>query len=237
MALPASLPRNQAASTASACPISHGTASGRPENSTAITGWPSMRPRSMTACANARCCPGRSRQARLAASPLMLAASPRHRMIASAVAHTPSPCAMPRVSFPWISTPEACVISIPGSAARSPASTLTCAAGSPASDHGPAISAAASASGPITASRRIDPASGRAARSFFSSTMARAPTRRASARRWASDRGAFSGGPPTVRLVEQAQPLLQCAARGARPRRSPSCRRVRAPAPAADRSR
>ena len=51
-AWPASLPKNHAASTASACSTSQGTTSGRPENKTTITGFPVARARSNTASAN-----------------------------------------------------------------------------------------------------------------------------------------------------------------------------------------
>jgi hypothetical protein len=52
MAWPASLPRNHAASTASARSTSHGTTSGRPENKTTITRFADVRARSNTASAN-----------------------------------------------------------------------------------------------------------------------------------------------------------------------------------------
>ena len=108
IALPASLPKNQAASTASACSTSHGTISGRPENKMTMTGLRSARARSNTASANTRCRPGRPRCARLAASPLMVAASPRHRRIASACAHSSSASAIPVEFSPSMSTPGAC---------------------------------------------------------------------------------------------------------------------------------
>ena len=56
--MPASLPRNHAASSASASVASHGTINGRPENSSAITGTPRARARSITAWARTRLLPG-----------------------------------------------------------------------------------------------------------------------------------------------------------------------------------
>ncbi len=192
---PPRCPRNHAASTASAFSISHGTARGRPENSTTITRLPCARARSKTASANCRCLPGSPRCARLAASPLMVAASPTHSTMASAAAHRSRAAAIPDTSSLSIATPGACSTWDSGRAARKPATTLTGPSASAAPHHGPRICAAASASGPMTASRRGDAASGSVSLSFFSITMARAPTARASRRR-CSRAAADSGAAP-----------------------------------------
>ncbi len=103
MALPASVPGNHATSSASARSASHGTISGRPQNSTTTTGKASARARSSTASANARCSPGSSGNARDAASPLMSAASPRQSTTTSTPLPTRSTAAaMPATSAPAI---------------------------------------------------------------------------------------------------------------------------------------
>ena len=185
IAVPASLPRNHAASRASARSTSHGTTSGRPENNTTMTGFLAERARSNTASANKRCRPGSPRSARLAASPLMPAASPKQSRMASAVAQSSSAAAMPETSSPSIETPAACRISASGLTARSPATTLICPSASAAPHQGPRISAGASASGPKMASRRCEPPRGSVCASFLSMTIARAATLRASRRRCA----------------------------------------------------
>ena len=79
-AVPAPVPGNQQARVAAACSKTSGIARGRPEKSSTTVGVPVAR----TAAASSAWRPGRSMRARLAASPLIQAASPRQRRTVSA---------------------------------------------------------------------------------------------------------------------------------------------------------
>ena len=157
--------------------MSHGTTSGRPENRTTITGLPSARARSSTASA---------RRAAAREDPDERGSPPRRswpRLRPRTTGwHPPARTARalrqcPRRSRRRCRRPAACSTSRFGKHAaqtRDHGDMAPRARAAP--HHGPRISAAASASGPTTAKRSYATAQRQASPSFFSITMARAPT-------------------------------------------------------------
>ena len=94
MPWPASEPRNQVASAASARSNSHGTVRGRPAHRIATVGLPSA----STASASARWLPGSSSRPRPCASPVISFFSPTHRIMTSALRAAATAAGMPALA-------------------------------------------------------------------------------------------------------------------------------------------
>ena len=207
-AWPASLPGNQQATTAAAFAKTSGMAIGRPENSRTTAGLPVA----STAAASSACRPGRSMRARLAASPLIQAASPRQRIDAVGAVggrdgggDAGGVAALDRDARDVLDGGVRAARRAGRRARRSPRRRGR------RRPRGRASRPAASASGPISAIRPGEAGSGRVPSRFCSSTSERAAASRAAARR-AARRAGVSGigaGAAAVGVVEEAEAVLE----------------------------